>query len=105
MVYVSAFKVETVIDVSAFVAAVNGSAIIVATEIVEPTFEVAIVAVVIFGASSVIAVAIFGASSAIAVAKTAVTICVSSAIAVAKIATAILGASSAIACHRERLRV
>ena len=65
MVYVSEFKVDTVIDVSAFAAAVNGSAIIAAIEIVKPTFEVAIVAVAIFGANSAIAVMIFGASIAI----------------------------------------
>ncbi len=53
------------IDVSAFAAAVKGSAVIVATEIVEPTFEVTIVAVAIFGANSAIAVSIFGASIAI----------------------------------------
>ena len=65
MVYVSYFKVETVLDVSAFAAAVKGSAVIVAIEIVEPTFEVAIVAVTIFGANSAIADTIFGASIAI----------------------------------------
>jgi hypothetical protein len=45
---------------------------------------------VALGASSAVAIVIFGVSSAISVAK---------------IATAICGASSAIACHRERLRV
>ena len=90
VVYVSAFKVETVIDVSAFTAAVNGLAVIVATEIVEPTFEVAIVAVTIFGASS------FGASSAIAITKIAVAILLaSSAIA----ATHYVAHSSTIAMH------
>jgi hypothetical protein len=52
-----------------------------------------------------VAVAIFGASSAVAVAKIATVICgASSAVAVA-ILGASSGASSAIACHRERLRV